>query len=231
MVRVWVLCSSIFISVFLKTGGDPAYTDDSYYVTTGVTKDIALAEMQEKIRKAEKWMSGSGLRVNLKKTEIFHRMDTSNGSITVGGNVISSTSKMNVLGIVFDNCLQWDKHIDKTILDTRRAVQALRTILRYFSKDELLKLCTSLCFSKLYYASEVWLIPDLKESLFKKLYSQSGKCLKVVDLTKSYQELHVSYHRATPKLFALYQTSLYYYTMMQKKHYCFLIIAICYMRK
>jgi len=50
--------------------------------------------MQEKIRIAEKWMSGSGLKVNLKKTEmvIFHRMDTSKGSITVGGNKISSTS-------------------------------------------------------------------------------------------------------------------------------------------
>ena len=204
---------NLFISPLLRTGSDPAYADDSYYVTTGVTKDVALAEMQEKIRIAEKWMSGSGLKVNLKKTEmvIFHRMDTSKGSITVGGNVISSTSEMNVLGIVFDNRLQWDRQIDKTIRDTRRAAQALRTVRRYFSEDELLRLCTSLCFSKLYYASEVWLIPNLKESLFKKLYSQSGKCLKIIDLTKSYRDLHVSYQRATPKLFALYQTSLYYY--------------------
>jgi hypothetical protein len=161
-------------------------------------------------------MSGLGLKVNLKKTEmvIFHRMDTSKGSINVGGNVIFSTSEMNILGIVFDNQLQWDKQIDKTILDTRRAVQALRTVRRYFSKDELLRLCTYLCFSKLYYASEVWLIPNLKESLFKKLYSQSRKCLKIVDLTKSFRELHISYIRATPKLFALHQTSLYYYDVV-----------------
>ncbi len=131
---------NLFISPLLRTGSDPAYADDSYYVTTGVTKDVALAEMQEKIRIAEKWMSGSGLKVNLKKTEmvIFHRMDTSKGSITVGGNVISSTSEMNVLGIVFDNRLLWDRQIDKTIRDTRRAAQALRTVRRYFSEDELL---------------------------------------------------------------------------------------------
>ncbi len=50
----------------------PAYTNDSYYVTTGggargggVTKDLALVGMQEKIRVTKKWMSGSGLMVNI----------------------------------------------------------------------------------------------------------------------------------------------------------------------
>ncbi len=78
-VHVWVLCSSIYslVCYYVKTGSDPAYANESYYVTTGVTKDIALAEMQEKIRIVEKWMSRSGLRVNLKKTKmvIFYRMD------------------------------------------------------------------------------------------------------------------------------------------------------------
>ncbi len=64
----------------------------------------------------------------------------------------------------------------------------------------------------------MWLIPNLKESLFKKLYSQSGKCFKIVDLTKSYRELHISYQRATPKIFALYQTSLYYYDVVNELH-------------
>jgi len=44
---------NLFISPPLKTGGDRAYADDSYNVTTEVTKDVALAEMQEKIRNAE----------------------------------------------------------------------------------------------------------------------------------------------------------------------------------
>jgi len=59
---------NLISSPLLRTGSDPAYADDSYYVTAGVTKDVALAEMQERIRIAEKWMSGSGRKVNLKKT-------------------------------------------------------------------------------------------------------------------------------------------------------------------
>jgi len=98
--------------------------------TMGVTKDVALAEMQEKIRIAKEWVSGSVLRVNLKKTEmvIFHRMDTSTGLVTVEGTILTSTSEMNVLGIIFDNYLQWDRQIHKTICETRKAVQALRTV-------------------------------------------------------------------------------------------------------
>jgi len=37
-------------------------------------------------------------------------------------------------------------------------------------------------------------------------------------LTKSNRELNISYHRATPKLFALYQTSLYYYDVVNNLH-------------
>jgi len=38
-------------------------------------------------------------------------------------------------------------------------------------------------------------------------------------MTKSFQELQVTYHRATPKLFALYQTSLYYYDVVNGLHF------------
>ena len=72
----------------------------------------------------------------------------------------------------------------------------------------------SLCYSKLYYASDVWLLPTLKENLFKKLYSQSGKCLKVIDGTLSYRELHIQFRRAPPKIFASYQTAIYYYDLV-----------------
>ncbi len=36
---------NLFISPLLKMSIDPAYADDSHYVTMGVTKDVALEEM------------------------------------------------------------------------------------------------------------------------------------------------------------------------------------------
>ena len=73
---------------------------------------------------------------------------------------------------------------------------------------------TSLVYLRLYYASGVWLLPTLKEGLFKKLHSQSGKILKVVDKELSYTQLHKTLNRATPRIYSLYQTCINYYNIM-----------------
>ena len=76
---------------------------------------------------------------------------------------------------------------------------------------------TSLVFSRLYYASEAWLLPTLKEKLFNLLHSQSGKILKVVDKDLSYRQLHKKYNRATPRIFALYQTCVNFFNVMKSQ--------------
>ena len=73
-------------------------------------------------------------------------------------------------------------------------------------------------YSKLYYVSQVWLIPNLKEKMFKKLFSHSGKILKVIDNSLSFTALHKKLKRATPKLIALYQTSANLFNCKNKSH-------------
>jgi hypothetical protein len=116
---------------------------------------------------SESWLASLGLKVNLEKTEltIFQRHDTSSANIKVKDIVVNSSSTLKVLGIVFDNRLQWDKQVEKVTRETRRPLQGLIIIKRHFSKPELLTLVTTLCFSKLYYGSQVWLLPTLKETL------------------------------------------------------------------
>ena len=70
-------------------------------------------------------------------------------------------------------------------------------------------------FSRLYNASEAWLLPTLKEKLLNMLHSQSGKILKVVDKELSYRQLHKQYNRATPRIFSLYQTCINFYNVMK----------------
>ena len=66
----------------------------------------------------------------------------------------------------------------------------------------------------MYYGSEIWLLPNLKERYFTRLYSQSGRSLKIVNKNMSYRLLHQTYSRATPKLFSLYQTSINYFDLL-----------------
>ena len=63
------------------------------------------------------------------------------------------------------------------------------------------------------------LLPTLKESLYRKLDSQSGQCLKVLKSDMSYVNLHKNFLRATPRLFALYQTAINFYEVMNGQVY------------
>ena len=76
-----------------------------------------------------------------------------------------------------------------------------------------------MCYSRLYYGSQVWLLPTLKESLFKRLFSQSGQCLKILNSNVSFANLHKDYLRATPKLFSYYQTAVSYFEIVNEMVY------------
>jgi len=186
------------------------YADDNYQVTSNKCKNAAVKELEERMIEAEHWMSGSGLKVNIEKTElvIFHRHDTSKAVIKINDVEVKSKQSMCVLGVHFDNRLTWDIHVDTAIMKSRKSLHALKTLRCYFTEIEMIKLITSNVYSKLYYASMVWLLPNLKENLFKKLFSHSGQVLKIVDKNLSYVNLHKKFNRSTPKIFSIYQTSL-----------------------
>ncbi len=86
---------------------------------------------------------------------------------------------------------------------------------KYFTDKEMSKLITALVYSKLYYAAQVWLLPSLKKKLMDKLYSQSGRSLKLIDRHSTYKQLHCDYSRATPKLYSQYLTSVLYFDIIK----------------
>ena len=205
---------NFYISPLVKEKKFTAYADDNYQVAINKCKKEALKELQAKVIEAEHWMSGSGLKVNIGKTEVvvFHRYETGQCGITVSGTVIKSKPSMKILGIVFDSRLTWGEHVDHAICNSRRALHAMRTVRRFFTDTEMLRLLTANVFSKLYYGSAVWLLPNLKELFFGRLLSHSGRILKIVDHNYSYRILHKKFNRATPRIFSLYQTAVNLYT-------------------
>jgi hypothetical protein len=66
---------NLFIRPLLESSSGPAYADDSYHLATGVNKVDAVDKLQRRVTEAEEWMTGSGLKVNIAKTELtlFHR--------------------------------------------------------------------------------------------------------------------------------------------------------------
>jgi hypothetical protein len=71
---------------------------------------------------------------------------------------------MKVLGIIFDSRLEWSSQVEKSIGAARQATQALGLVRNYFTNKEMSKLITALVYSRLYYAAQVWLLPNLKRN-------------------------------------------------------------------
>ena len=176
-------------------------------------------ELETKLKRATDWLTASGMKVNITKTEftVFHKSLNTAGRIRVGVESIDAKQEMGILGIVFDSRLEWNKQVDKSILRARQSSQALRRIKNYFCEAEKNTLITSLVFSRMYYRSEIWLLPNLKERHFNRLYSQSGRSLKLINKEWSYHVLYVSFSRATPKIFSLYQTCINYYDLLHSQ--------------
>ena len=209
----------VLFNLFVAPNKEPeaSYADDSYYIAIHEEQAQALKDLEEKLIRAEQWLSGSGLKVNASKTElvIFHKHDSSRGGVYLSQIRIESKAEMKVLGIIFDNRLEWSSQVEKSIAAARQATQALGLVRKFFTKKEMSKLITALVFSRLYYAAQVWLLPNLKKRLMDRLFSQSGRSLKLIDRNLTYKQLHCDYNRATPVLYAQYLTTVLYFDIMK----------------
>ena len=115
-------------------------------------------------------------------------------NIKINDVEIKSTPQINVLGVIFDNKLQWTEQVLKTIKKSNKNLNAIRMIAKFFKTDALKILITSNFYSALYYNSEIWHLPDLAPYLKSLLLSASAKALKLCtplcSQLSSYQNLH-----------------------------------------
>ena len=129
----------------------------------------------------------------------------------------------NVLGVIFDQKLQWTDQIAHCIAKSNRSLVAIKMIKKYFNTSELLMFVTSNFYSILFYNSEIWHLPTLKHNLKQKLLSSSAKaikvCVKYCTNDVSFDNLHAMYHRATPEKVLLYKLALSLFKILNSEKY------------
>ena len=120
------------------------------------------------------------MKVNESKTGLclFYIKDTTAIEIYVNDTMIKSSKTINVLGVIFDQKMQWSEHISQCISKSKKALTAIRMIKKFFPTKELLQLVTSNVFSILYYNSQIWHLQSLKGNLNQKLLSCSATAIK-----------------------------------------------------
>jgi hypothetical protein len=162
-------------------------------------------------------MKDSKLKVNQSKTEacLFYKRDCDPVRKKVSDTTITSKKTINVLGVIFDVRLKWNEQVAKAIEKSKRSLNALKLLRKYFSTKELIKLVTSNYFSILLYNLELWYSPDLNEALKHSLFVAFAKELRLCnhysDPSLSFVNLHKIMTRATPDMLSKYKHSLLLY--------------------
>ena len=163
-------------------------------------------------------MTNSGLKVNQSKTEfvIFHAHKSTKKSIKIGNTTINSKSTIKVLGVIFDENLSWDAHVNHAILKTKTAIYGLKRIVKYVTPDEAMMIANACVYSVLYYGSQIFLHPGLKKPVFARLKSTSVNIIKASFSLKhwnlvSFNDIHSLANTLTPLALSKYNQAIMLY--------------------
>ena len=200
------------------------FADDNYIIKWNKRLDVLQNEIKNTLETIIKWLRGSGLKVNDEKTEacLFYRNDTPPVIITINTKQITTTNTINVLGVLFDSKLNWQKQVETAIKKSQKALQAIKLIHHYLTKSELLTVTKSNFYSVLYYNADIWLIPSLKKEFKSKLLSTSAAPLKLCcygyDRSISYERLHTIVKYPTPAQKTIYNHSILLHKIYNDPH-------------
>ena len=125
----------------------------SYIDTDLINKDID---------KVYKWLCINRLSVNIKKTKyiIFHspfkKIDCNNLHIKVNNILIERVTNFNFLGVIIDEYLNWNDHINKVATTISRYIGILCRLKHFLPLYTLRTLYTSLILPHLTYGILIW---------------------------------------------------------------------------
>ena len=86
--------------------------------------------IQTKLANTEMWLRKSGMKINESKTCLclFYNKDTTPIEIILNGVIIRSSKTINVLGVIFDQKLQWTEQIAHCTANSSKALTAIKMI-------------------------------------------------------------------------------------------------------
>ena len=207
--RLGPILYAIFVSPLFDLEKMSNYADDNFIIRYNTNVVIFIDDMEKSLEAITKWLKKSGLKVNESKTEacLFHRTSKINITLTVDNYTIISKYNMNVLGVIFDSNLNWNDQVAHAISKSNMSLHCIRLIKYYFTIFIILQqIITSNYYSILFYNSEIWNIPNLKNDLKRRLLSASARALKMCTPTyhdrMSYIDLDKINNRATPTEFS-----------------------------
>ena len=153
------LLFNIFINdlfLFLKHAEITNYADDNTpYVCTKSLKTKIVLENEAAI--LIRWFENNLFKINAGKSHVIMTTTQKNLSVQVGEANISCTSEETLLGIIVDNKLTFDPHVNKLCCKATQKLHALMRISNYMSQGQKRIIMNTFINSQFNYCRLVWM--------------------------------------------------------------------------
>lgn len=143
------------------------YADDTsiFFQSCDTTQLLHLANIT--LQKLHKWTKANSLKINTKKTKAVlfspaQRSVDRNLSLYIGSEKICIVSEIKTLGIVFNEHLKWDAHVDHVCTNLSRACGVLCRLRPVVTSNIKLILYHAIFTAHINYCSLVWLTSSAK---------------------------------------------------------------------
>ena len=143
------------------------YADDTAIsYSSGKSEELDLV-INEELSYIERWLQGNKLSLNVVKTQavIIGSQPTikniknnlsSLPSVKIGGEEINLVNETKYLGVMIDNCLTWESHINAVQKKISRAIGLLKYARNFVQSDTLINLYRSITEPHFRYCCSVW---------------------------------------------------------------------------
>ena len=138
------------------------FTDNTNLILTHENFDSLMKEANAGIAKMSVWFQTNKLSLNVSKsnfiifTGINKNYDRSAAKLSIGSNDLLQVSYTKFLGVLIDERLSWEEHINLVNNKVRKSIDIIRKISGLISQNALQTLYYSLIYPHLSYCNLVW---------------------------------------------------------------------------
>ena len=183
------------------------FADDTNIFVSGKTKADAYNNANTVLNEVYRYMFSNLLHINMGKSVYMHFRPSLNFSerltcarvreygiehvIRIGSQKLKKVDKVKFLGVMIDEDLKWEPHVQHLIQKLNSALIMIKRIIKFIPKSEYMKIYDALFKSHLSYCISSW--GSIPSSKLQKLFSIQKRCVRLLFGTE-YSYDHSGYY-------------------------------------
>ena len=173
------------------------FADDTALICSGTTQAVVQQNMSNDLSQLAIWIRNSKMQLNISKCSVMwfrsrSKLPSPPPCVCIDGAPLKMVDNQKYLGVVFDDTLQWSKHVSEICKKMSFYLFWINSYRRSLPNEVIKMLIDSLVLSRLIYALPVWgtMLTSAHQQRLQRLHNWG---VRIAASLQKYD--HVSYHR------------------------------------